>query len=309
MDENDPMFDNTDPQVPAPFEPKLSAKERRRLRTLKNATVRHVGKFDIRDTQDNFLHFQLTDHEQPHINLRPGGETVVESWYRGALNPLASFHRALIAPHVFPNHIGTVNAFTRHNILPDHTLNSTPVDEVTFIDHRKIYNESNGNNDSIENTESLSDSVVTSPMVTETITTAISSMSSSSSLDGSAIVNPFDDPNIEIAVRREKKYKRTFTVVAFVVPNLKHPLLAGMTIADYNTSELLTKCFVEHGYNVRETRNAMGVKINQYIIDVLLKDYENLDELIAKEKKEREQQVSLRDGLTKAERRNLFFKF
>jgi hypothetical protein len=37
MDENDPMFDNTDPRVPEPVEPKLSAKQRRKLRTLKNA--------------------------------------------------------------------------------------------------------------------------------------------------------------------------------------------------------------------------------------------------------------------------------
>jgi hypothetical protein len=92
MDERDPIFE----QVilsPDSDDVKLSAKKRRQLRTLANRTVRHISTFDIRDTQDNFLNFKLTDHEQPFINLRPGGETIVESWYRGALNPLAAFHR------------------------------------------------------------------------------------------------------------------------------------------------------------------------------------------------------------------------
>jgi hypothetical protein len=313
MDENDPLYDDVDPNVPEPVEPKLSAKKRRRLRTLKNATVRHVSKYDIRHDQDNFLHFQLTDHERPHINLRPGGETVIESWYRGALNPLAAFHRALIAPHVFPNHIATVNAFTRHNIIPDDTLNVKPTEEPpeeVFIDHRKKFNEADGSLDPTDVEDSVPDKTPTPSLITEIITTASSLVSPISSDSGAtADESPFNDPRIEVAVRRDQKYKRTFTVLAFVVPNIQHPLLANMDISDYNTNELLTKCFVEQGYNVRETRNAIGIKINQYIIDVLLKDFADLDETVEKARMEAERRRNLRDRLSRQERMNTFFRF
>ena len=69
-----------------------------------------------------------------------------------------------------------------------------------------------------------------------------------------------------------------------------------------------TKCFIEHGYHVRETRNAIGIKINQCIIDVLLKEYENLDEII-EENMERERQRKMREGLNRHERKPVFVKF
>ena len=77
--------------------------------------------------------------------------------------------------------------------------------------------------------ESLSNDVPMSSLATETIAVA-----QSLPRDGSRTINesPFNDPKIDVAVQRVLKYKRTFTVLAFVVPNLKHPLLAGMNVAD-----------------------------------------------------------------------------
>ena len=111
---------NAEEEEDAPEKPPvyMSAKQKRYLRNLKKYEKRKINEYVVRDGQLNFLHYKL--EEQPIINLRPGGETVLESWYRGALNPAAAFHRALIAPHVFPNHIATVNAYTRHNLIyPD----------------------------------------------------------------------------------------------------------------------------------------------------------------------------------------------
>jgi hypothetical protein len=174
---------------------------------------------------------------------------------------------ALIAPHVFPNHVGTVNAFTRHNVIPD---------TESTADDQENDESSTGNSDTTVTSDSPKDSGIT-------------------------------DEKLEVAVRRDKKYKRTFTVLAFVVPNLRHPLL--LNLPDKNSSELMTKCFVEHGYNVRETRNTMGLAINRYIIDVLLKDYENLDELIEKERLRKETESYFAKGISKKDRRQVFFKF
>ncbi len=274
-EENDTIFDNvSDPQVTKPFKSKRSAKEQ----------IRQLD-------QDGFVQFQL--NEPPYINLRPGGETVVESWYRGALNPIAAFHRALIAPHVFPNHVGTVNIYTRQNdIVPDDGRNVVTANEELFTGHRQETNtESDTTAAQTESNDSVSD---------------IAATTSICSLNGTDATKSLDDPRIEPTILRDPKYQRTFTVLALVVPNTNHPLIADMTLADFNTNELLTKCFVEHGYNVRQARSTIGLKVNQYIIDTFLRNYENLDELLEKEEKRTELR---KDGLTKAERQNIFFKF
>lgn len=59
-----------------------------------------ISEYQVSGNQLNFLLCEM--EEQPKLIFRPG------------------VHPALIVPHVFPNHIATVNAFTRHNIIqPD----------------------------------------------------------------------------------------------------------------------------------------------------------------------------------------------
>ena len=237
---------------------------------------------------DGFVQFQLD--EQPYINLRPGGETVVESWYRGALNPISAFHRALIAPHVFPNHVGTVNIYTRQNhIVREDEWNVVTANKEIFTGRREEANTEYG----------------TTAAQTE-CNDSLSVTSSTCLLNDTDATNPLDNPIINPVIRRDPKYQRTFTVLALVMPNTNHPLIADMTLDDFNTNDLLTKCFVEHGHDVREIRSKIGLKVNQYIIDTFLRNYENLDEMLEKEKKRTQ---LLTDGLTKAERKNIFFKF
>jgi hypothetical protein len=353
------MDDDDDDDDDQPVEKEYqSAKERKRIRNLKKYEKKQISKFEVRLSQSNFLHYKL--EEQPILNLRPGGETVIESWYRGALHPQAAFHRALVAPHVFPHHIGTVNAWTRQNVIYDDSITTPTTTSTTDT------------STTTTSTDSTTDTT-TNPSITGTTENSSTGTSdlddmehrSEDTVDDALECDDLDhddedhhdfgrDDDRDLGLRRQRDDDRdlgrrrrrddddrglgrhdewrdsrdkekpppttttttaatanlnvamkTYTVLAVVVPNLEHPLVVQLG-KDYNSSELLTKCFVEHGRTPREARTKTGLAVNRYIMDVLLKDFDYLSA-------ERDQKKKLSDSgssvLSKAERKRIFFKF
>jgi Double-stranded RNA binding motif len=465
----DTQFDPNEPDdTPLKEAQKLSAKQRKNERNLRKYDKKKISVFKVRDDQLNFLQYEL--EEQPVLVLRPGGETVIESWHRGALHPQAAFHRALIAPHVFPNHIAVVNAYTRHNLLEpdddeetpspakknsnenaakdDHTLASSAassdtdtrkeeegpafstadhgwkpytgeeeddddsedvawdksaddvLDHVDDDDDDEALTESSAvtaddndsSSDPSDNDESIASAMLETSSaaddttifsVADSASTATSEdeadtaftdtdedvgivedddtmalanhdsddgqwqLVSSKSLTG--LDNSGDDhwefvsvkttatpdindvpwepssdgndstwrqddrdlgksPSKEVHPKNTMKKStaiKTYTVLIVVMPNLRHPKVRALN-KEYNNSEVMAKCFIEHGRTPREARTAAGLAVNKYIIDVLLTDYEYLLENVPKKNN---QKPSHFHAMTKLERKNMFFKF
>jgi Double-stranded RNA binding motif len=464
----DTQFDPHDPDddVPEVVAPKRSAKQRRIERNLKKFAPKKISQYQVRDSQRNFLQYELA--EQPTLVLRPGGETVIESWYRGALHPQAAFHRALLAPHVFPQLVATVNAYTRHNLLAaplddTETLSADESAAVSTEDERNrtrsptapVENENrsdmNGTawatadeNDGTRYTEEAegtgeeprdmaaagrngpeededdqdwkgTDVVIAAGhegrddpsdrdeitvranimsetnLVDDTTTTFFARDSSATATtedEGGMAPNDSDQDVVAAAVKeamanhgsdggqwqqvslqkeatanpdggddqwefvsaktsvrldrddapgepgsdrndrfspadqndpgespakeeppQEQKKKstamKTYTVLIVVMPSLKHPLVKALG-KDYNSTDVLAKCFIEHGRTPREARTAAGLAVNRYLIDVLLKDYDYLLEEVPGTSQPKDSHFHT---MSRLERKNMFFEF